>query len=292
MESQTQRRRKFVRNGAAPPLVLTPRDLGILRDVSEYRFLNTEQLLSLHEGSRRNLTERLSRLYQHGYLDRPEIQKAARLSSSHLFYSLGRKGAAALAEDAAGREEFLRQIREIQKSLPLIAHAAMIAQFRVCLTLALKNRPDVKLVRWLQGSDLKAALASGGKNPELVPDAFFILEDSHKEFPKLSFFLEADRGTMREARFVKKLQTYWQWRGNKRCEASLGITRFRVLTITENDRHSENLRRAAKDADDRKQGSLMYLFAPETRYDVRQPEAIFETIWKSPKDGDPHSIIE
>lgn len=290
MESQTQRRKKFGRNDAAPPLALTPRDLAILRDVSEFRFLNTEQLLSLHEGSRRNITERISRLYQHGYLDRPEVQKAARLPSSHLFYSLDRKGVSALAEDAEGREGFLRRVRDVQKSQSLIAHAAMISQFRVCLMLALKKRPDVELVRWLQGNDLKEALAVGGKNPELVPDAFFVLKDNHAEFPKLPCFLEADRGTMREPRFLRKMQTYWKWHKDKRFAASLGITRFRVLTITENETRSENLRRVSKDADD-KQGSLMYLFAPETRYSVRQPEAVLEAMWRSPKDDTPQLIL-
>ena len=69
------RRQKFVRNEAINPLKLTPRDMALLRDVGEYRFLNTEQLLALHEGSRRNLKERLSLLYHHGYLDRPKVQK-------------------------------------------------------------------------------------------------------------------------------------------------------------------------------------------------------------------------
>ena len=86
-------RQKFVRGEATDPLKIQPRDTALLRDVAEYRFLNTGQLLALHEGSRRNIVERLNRLYRHGYLDRPDVQKRARLVSTHIVYSLGRKGA-------------------------------------------------------------------------------------------------------------------------------------------------------------------------------------------------------
>jgi hypothetical protein len=281
------RRKTFVR-GEADPLKLQPRDLAFLHDVSEFRFLNTEQLVSLHEGSRRGIANRLSLLFQHRYLDRPEVQKAARLSSSHIVYSLDRKGAETLAKDAQEREGILRRIREVKHTSPLIAHASMISQFRVCLTLALKGT-DTKLVRWLQGNDLKVALRRRGENPELVPDAFFILEDKSD---LLYFFLEADRGTMSSARFVSKLRVYWRWWHEGRYAASLGITSFRVLTITPNATRSDNLCLAAKDADDRRQGSAMFLFAPETRYNISVPEALLGAVWKCPKDDTLRSVLE
>ncbi len=284
----TPYRQKFVRSDARDPLRLTVRDVAILRDVAEFRFLNTEQLLSLHQGSQRNMMHRLAAMFDLGFLDRPKTQGNARLRSSHTVYSLGRKGAEFLAKDAQEREGILRRIREITKSLPLIAHASMISQFRVCLTLALKGT-DTKLIRWLQGNDLKVALSARGKNPELVPDAFFTLEDKGD---LLHFFLEADRATMPESRFVSKLQIYWKWWSEKRCEAALGITRFRVLTITPHETRSDNLCRAAKAADPRKQGSAMYLFLLETRYNIAKPNGLLEAAWKSPKDDTRRSIIE
>ena len=48
------RRQKFIRGVSADPLKLQPRDTTLLRDVVEFRFLNTAQILSLHEGSRRD----------------------------------------------------------------------------------------------------------------------------------------------------------------------------------------------------------------------------------------------
>jgi hypothetical protein len=281
------RRQKFVR-GEADPLRLTPRDTAILADVAEYRFLNTEQLLSLHEGSRRNITERLSLLFQHGYLDRPKVQKAANLASAHVVYSLDRKGVDVLAKDAQERGGILRRVQEVKHTSPLIAHALMISQFRVCLTLALKGRPSVKLIRWTQGNDLKTLLRHRGENPELVPDAFFILDTSEFKYP---CFLEADRGTMTEERFVNKLRLYWRHYREERFNKTLGISHFRVLTITPNEKRAENLCRAAKEADDRKQGSGMFLFMSETAYGTTRPDAILQAAWKCPKFETMQGII-
>ena len=283
------RLKPFQRSVVADPLKLQPRDITLLRDVWEFRFLNTEQLLSLHEGGQRNLKQRLSLLYQHGYLDRPVIQKTARLVSSHIVYSLGRKGAETLAKNAEEREGILRRVRENVHTLPLIAHSLMISQFRVCLMLALKSQSDIKLTRWAQGNDLKSALARRGANPSLVPDAFFILETATHKYP---CFLEADRATMTQERFVSKLRMYWRHNREQQFKETLGVSHFRVLTITPNEKRTENLCHAAKDADERREGSLMYLFISETRYNVKTPEALLKAIWKSPKDDTPRSILE
>ena len=171
------RLKKFERAEVADPLKLQPRDIALLRDVAEFRFLNTPQIFALHPGGKRNLSRRLTALFQHGYLDRPESQTSARLLSSHMVYALGRRGAELLSKDAEEREGIYRRVREAERTLPLMAHALMISDFRVCLTLAAKER-GTKIVRWSQGYDLKEILrAVHGENPSLVPDGFFTLED-------------------------------------------------------------------------------------------------------------------
>lgn len=279
----------FQRAGEADPLILQPRDIELLRDIGEFRFLNTEQILSLHEGSRRNLMERLSRLYHHAYLDRPTSQTSARLTSAHMVYSLGRKGAELLSKDAEEREGIYRRIAETERTLPLIAHALMISQFRVCLTLAAKQS-GVKILRFTQGEDLKRILRSvRGDNPALVPDAFFTLEDKGDV---INFFVEADRSTMTTEKFVNKLKIYWSWRDDERLKKQFRLTNFRVLTIAPSDGRSESLRLAGKNGDPRGEGSLAFLFASEKNYSLTEPQAIFKPIWKSPKDDTPHTILE
>ena len=93
-------RQKLVRREVADPLQLTPRDMELLRDLGEYRFLNTEQILALQSGGRRNLLRRLAAMFDLGFLDRPKTQGNARLRSAHTVYSLDRKSAEFLAKDA------------------------------------------------------------------------------------------------------------------------------------------------------------------------------------------------
>ena len=282
--------KKSVRGATADPLQIQPRDIALLRDVWEFRFLNTEQILGLHDGSRRNLRGRLNLLFQHGYLDRPTVQKSARLVTSHIVYSLGRKGAEVLAKNAEEREGIFRRVKENVHTLPLIAHSLMISQFRVCLMLALKQQGDIKLTRWVQGNDLKSALVMRrGANPPLVADAFFMLETPTHKYP---CFLEADRATMTQERFVSKLKMYWRHNREESFKDTLGVSHFRVLTITPHEKRAENLCHASKDADDRREGSLMYLFLSETRYNVETPEALLKAVWKSPKDDEPQAILE
>ena len=279
----------FQRLEVADPLKLQPRDITLLRDVADFRFLNTEQVLALHSGSRRNLMARLNLLFQHGYLDRPESQTTARLTSAHIVYSLGRKGAEQLSKDAEEREGMYRRVKEVERTLPLMAHALMISQFRVCLTLAAKTY-GAKLTRFTQGYDLKEMLRSvHGDNPSLVPDAFFTLEEKGDV---INFFVEADRATMTTEKFVNKLKTYWSWRSDERLKEKLRLSRFRVLTLTPSEGRNESLRNAGKGGDPRGDGSLMFLFTSETRYNLSEPKKVLEPIWKSPKDNAPHTILE
>jgi hypothetical protein len=279
----------FQRLEVADPLQLQPRDITLLRDVGEFRFLNTPQILALHQGGERNLLRRLSSLFQHGYLDRPLKQTSAKLSSSHMVYALGRKGAELLSKDAKEREGIYRRVKEVERTLPLMAHALMISQFRVCLTLAAKQH-GAKITRFTQGYDLKDMLRDvHGENPSLVPDAFFTLEEKGDV---INFFLEADRGTMKTERFVDKLKTYWSWRDDERLKKKLRLSRFRVLTIAPSERRSDSLRNAGKGGDPRGDGSLMFLFTAETEYSLTTAKKILEPIWKSPKDDTPHTILE
>src|SRR3989344_960717 len=282
------RKQKFVRGIPADPLKLQPRDIALLCDVAEFRFLNTPQILALHSGGKRNLLRHLASLFEHGYLDRPKQQASARLASSHLIYSLGRKGAAAIIGNAGEREGVYRRVKENEQTLPLIAHSLMVSQFRVCLILALKKHSDIKLTRWIQGNDLKSALRKHGEHPPLVADAFFVLETPTHKYP---CFLEADRATMTQERFVSKLKMYWRHNREESFKDSLGVSHFRVLTIAPHEKRAENLCRAAKDADDRREGSLMYLFLSETRYNVETPEALLKAVWQSPKNDEPQAIV-
>lgn len=283
--------KKFVR-GSEPPgnCRLQARDSAILRDLADCRLLNTEQIVALYSGGLRNLQRRLRHLYRQGYVERPSQQTLSDLPSQHIVYSLGRKGAELVFADTEERAEHIRQIRlNSRAAFPSIAHSLMISQFRVVLSLALRKNGDAKIIRWKQDAELKHAMKLKGEKPTLIPDAFFTIEDKDGFF---HFFLEADRSTMTNDRFLKKMQTYWNWWQNETYNEKLGISRFRVLTITLSKERKENLKRTTREADPRKQGSAMFLFACEKDYSLSEPENVLKPIWLSPKDDLARRMME
>ena len=90
---------------------------------------------------------------------------------------------------------------------------------------------------------------------------------------------------------MNKLRMYWQHWREEGFSKSLGITHFRVLTVTPSERRTENLCLAAKEADARKQGSGMFLFMSETAYGTTRPDAILQAMWKCPKFETMQEII-
>jgi len=283
-------RKKFVRAKEETGLLrIESRDIALLQDLSSYRFLNTVQIAALYNRGTRNLQRRLHDLYHSGYIDRPPQQNLVGLMNHHIVYGLGIKGAEVLFADAE-RDEKIRLVKQNRETtFPYIAHALMISQFRASLTLALREHPaKPKIEKWLQGYELKDALALRGTNPELVPDAFFTIGEGENA---LDFFLEADRSTMPRERVLDKLKIYWKWHREKSQEKILGINNFRVLTITKSEERAENLRKIAKNADDKKIGSNMYLFLSETQYSLAKPQAVLSPVWASAKD-ERHGILE
>lgn len=104
-----QKLQKFVRSDASPGhLRIQPRDAALIKDIASFHFLNTEQILALHPGSRRNLQQRLTLLYHAGYVERPPSQKEHSLPSDFLVYSLGRKGAFLAFPDKHDRQTWVR----------------------------------------------------------------------------------------------------------------------------------------------------------------------------------------
>lgn len=279
---------KFIRSETTPGrLRIQPRDAALIRDLASFRFLNTAQILALHAGSKAHFQHRLTLLYQLGYVDRPEGQKAFSLPSDHIIYSLGKKGAELAFPDERDRKLWARLNAKI--SSPNLKHALMISQLRTVLTLALQTQGG-KITRWHQGYDLKDKLTMGRRlSPTIVPDGFFTIDVGDGQY---NFFLEADRSTMNHHRFLAKMYAYWDWWREKKYNDWLGITKFRVLTITDTQGRKENLRVTSREADTRREGSNMFLFACEKDYSLKNPEAVFQTIWASPKDDTPHSILE
>jgi len=279
--------KKFERSKTPPKFRISDIDLKILQDLGDYRFLDARQILALHkEANARTLKRRLQLLFHAGFLDRPSQQFSYLRPSSHIIYALGKKGAKLIFSDRRAEANWTKRNKSAK---PLfLQHALMVSNFRVVLSLALKRLRQSKLVNW-QEENLSDKVYFGGERLPVSPDAFFTIEDKGD---LLHYFLEADRSTMSQDRFLKKMRAYWQyWREGKQ-EEKLNISKFRVLTLTISQERKGNLRAIAKRAGETRQGSEMFLFACEKDYNLDKPDSVLKPIWQSPKDDKRHHLLE
>ena len=280
---------KFVRDeSASGRLQIQPHDLAILKDVAEFRLMNTEQIALLHHRGLRNLQRRLAKFFHAGYLSRPKQQETQLLFSGSMVYGIGAKSVEVLYTGAE-RRELLAQIRIDEKTtLPHISHTLMISQFRALVSLALEKHESIALTRWEDAHALKQLLAPRGGKTDLVPDGFFSITTPKG---RLNFFLEADLSSEWKGTFLEKMKIYRQWFHSEACKEKLGVSKFQVLTVTEDAKRRDILRKITKQADPKKEGSLIFLFAAKKEFSLAHPASLFAPVWLSPKDEEKRTLI-
>lgn len=272
-------------------LPLQDRDIKIIKYVYDYRFLTSQQINLLVPGSNQVILRRLQKLFHKGFLDRLE-------TSLHepMIYALGNNGADILAtyfDLDRGKIDWTSKNREAQT--PYKKHTLMIADFRINIELALKNKPNAKISNWIPEGDFKEDVYikhEDSRKPmriPVVPDSSFVIEDNGDE---LYFFLEADRSTMTNQRFLRKMKAYWRFWKEIKSKKRKGPEAFRVLTITKTEARKENLRSETKKADDYKIGSPMFWFTSRENYNTENPKTILRPIWQTPANDNFHQLLE
>jgi hypothetical protein len=257
--SHLQNRRPRFERAPVRPMILTPRDLAILRAVHRHRLLRSTHLVALSGGSRQATLRRLQLLFHHGYLDRPAMQLDwyAR-GSEPLVYALGNHGAELLETEGVARRGGVRwDTKNRNVSRVFLHHTLAVSEVMVAFEVACRSREGVRFIppeevlagappetrrqrlpfRW------QVEVRHDGKLHRLgiEPDRVFGLEfhGAPENRRRAYFFLEADRGTMPVVRkglvqtsFLRKLLAYQEtWRRGVH-KAHLGIPNFRVLTVT------------------------------------------------------------
>lgn len=299
----TTRLKKYTREkDKAPAIVLQDRDLKILDLVHDFRFLRSDQIAALvrENGvdlkSNRAILRRLQKLFHNGLVDRPRDQiRYDMQGSDRMIYALGNGGADLLAETFGldrGKIDWRKKNREVKRNY--LQHALMISQFRTVLTIALRDQSNVKLLFWRQGDEIRDQVEIENQRGNKVrypvcSDGFFGLKNSNREN---YYFLEADRSTMTNKRFFRKIRGYWAYYKTSGHTKKYGIRNLRVLTITLTESRKENLRKAAKKADKRKQGSGMFMFSCEKSYSLDEPQRILDSIWQTPSGEPWQSLLD
>jgi len=293
------RRPRFERAKVAG-MILTPRDLLILRALHRHRLLRSTHLVALSDGSRQTTLRRLQLLFHHGYLDRPAAQLDWYAKGSEpMVYALGNRGAAVLAAEGE-RGGALRWDKDRNVSRQFLRHTLAVAEVMVAFEVACRDTEGVEFIR---AEEVLAAapeatrrlrlpfrwqveVQEGGKLHRLgvEPDRVFGLRfaGAPEQRRCAYFFLEADRGTMPVARkgldqtsFRRKLLGYREtWRQGLH-RRHLGIPNFRVLTVTTGEERRRNLVVECRSLSG---GAGLFLFAAQ---EMVGREDILEYEWAS-----------
>jgi hypothetical protein len=308
-----------------PAFRLTDRDRELLKIIYEYRFIDAEMLKDLVQPvaltprqqesvarmlaacrtestgtespdrssrMKRAILHRLMLLYHNGYVSRLKLS-----DSEPIIYALGNKGADELTlYYGVDRQKIDWQSKNRETSERYIRHGLMVSRFRHCLELALRDLPEASLLCWEPNGAFTALVEyteatstrDGAKTRRIkgtvIPDGYFALSYKGKT---AHFFLEADRSTMSNARFLAKLKNYFhfyatQVRGK---EHPSGMKGFAVLTITLSEERKQNLRRIARDVNAEGRGLNLWWFACERSYQGK-PQELLGQIWQTAGDAE------
>lgn len=292
--------KRLCRPDVRPAFRITARDVAILRAVARFRFLSSDQIARLIDGSPAALLVRLKLLFYHAYLDRPRHQHAQLAvffdeGNRPLVYGLARRGAQLLAEcgmaidakldwttkNARATVSFLAHTLETADAMIGIDHACAAAGHIALIdhhelmpsfpaaTRALRDPFRCRVTVRIPGQALPLAIA-------VVPDRLFSL--AYANGTRHNFALELDRGTMDvkakrlvgKSSFRRKLIGYVQaWRERQHTTA-WGFHSFRVLTITTSEKRITHMRAAQREVT-QDTASGLFLYATAERLAAHGP---------------------
>jgi hypothetical protein len=227
---------------------IVPRDLSIMRELYDNRFMTTKQLEMLfgpHVG------ERLPVLFDAGYIDKPEAQWVWRRreggGSKPLVYALANRGAQALLAFGlieGHLHDWSENNRRLTANPLFMPHELSLTDVRVAYKAACLRRPDLQLI---EGDELGLgkkvhALAIPGRKRRRTPDWIFaLLRGDHPRAEGALCVVERDRSTEPNERFASpwlsnlkaKFEDYLAYARAQRQLTLFGIPGLRVLTIVE-----------------------------------------------------------
>lgn len=257
------KRRSLYSRNPKTGLAISEGDVAILLLLYRFRFLSSAQLIRATGRGPKVLRERLRRLYDHGYIDRPGAQRERNLwrgGSAALVYGLGREGARVLEESGLVPVEGLNWRWKNQKvKRPFLLHTLDLAEVVLQLEAEVSTSPllsseliDTFSSGSTEGPSWSVSVTGYGeprRELTIVPDAVVRLENDGEQS---LYFVELDRGTMPvtssntdRSSIRRKLIAYHEsWKQKTHVEV-FGNVGARTLFVTPSPARSENMRAAA-----------------------------------------------
>jgi hypothetical protein len=269
---------------------LTERDIAICKSVYTYRYLSVSQIKQLHFASPRPAWRRLQALTQLGFLKAfttPNMQE-------RIFY-LDKKGAEIVAIELQTSFEDLAWHRHMRtpKDYHFLKHFLAINDFRILLTLACQQQPEITLLDFIpehigeqtKEGFVKKYLRDSVNGLSHTPDGVFSLEKSGKS---ALFFVEIDRGievvSDPEKGLLKAIifyLHYWCSRNWLRYQEDFKreFQTFRVLIVTTSQVRLQNIREIVTGLLSAPPDGQRYLWC--TLNNWLRVDTVFDPIWQS-----------
>ncbi len=242
---------------------LTARDIEVVKAVYAYKFLTQAQIQALLFPSKWAAQYRLIRLYQNRYLNRVFTPVAFGLGKT--IYCLDNRGADLVAGQLGVSQDQLDwQRKRARVGWPFLEHALAINDVRIALTLACRAS-GCCLEEWVDESTLKkehgkeeervTLRGAGGRvqRVAVIADGYFVLRCAGR---RAHFFIEVDRSTVSNKRWMQKVRAYNAYYQTGRYRAKYGTNSLRILTVTPSEIRLANL----KSSTERAGGGKMFWF--------------------------------
>lgn len=307
MDNKNNEKKPRFKRVAPRPFQLQERDIEVIKEVYKHRFLTSEHIRALISGSGQVILRRLQLLYHAGFLDRPREQiKPYKSGSSAMVYGIGNKGADYLHQTfniPRSKVDWTSKNREVKTVF--LEHSLSVANFMVSMETACRERTDVEFIdprkfvkQYPITWKITKAIEGNKHTFSIFPDNVFALYYP-KDNSTAYFFLEVDRSTMPifsnnffRTSVYKKLLLYWlSWRDGIFTNY-LHLPNARVLTLAKSKERIKSMIEAVKQADDRKKGSRIFMFALDKEFDPGTPGQALAKIWQNGKDDEILSLID
>ena len=253
--------RTLRKRDATGALVLTERDKLWLRAIHRYRFITTDQAVSLatlEEGraNRTAINGRLAKLYDHGFLERPAVQvEQTYRKKRHTVHALGQAGAAWLTRNDGvqfPKGKGWKTASEL-KSFERMSHDIGMVDTVLHIANTVERHPDLAMIHqlellastsWPKGLKpyrLPTRVMSQGRLTDRGTDpdyTFALAKVVDGEERRALFFLEYDTGSedhIKSDRLAssigQKHECYNDAHERKLAKELYGINNFRVLFV-------------------------------------------------------------
>ena len=270
--------------------------------VHDLRFATRSQLQAFFGIRRVNNANRvLSRLYQHGILQRLYLPVVFGEGNREAVYMLDEKGADWVAEMTGEERSNIRwkAYHNMVKS-PYIEHNIEVNTARIAFTLAaekhgweiVRSVDQFQLHSWrLEERVTISVIDEKGKDDEkevsVVGDWFFTLGLGNA-WP--NFFLEWDRAQVSNPRWAERTQAYLEYLHGDKFYERYRSRNFRVLTIAPS-RRLRNLKKTTEEAGGRK----VFWFAPQEEFTIVDGKLMvdpyLDPIWEKASEEGRHVLI-